>query len=122
MNTSATPLKVFLLLLAISIVGMVLLQMPTGLALRHEPFHDAATAGNWPAMKKLLDDGLPINAEDQNGDTPLYWALSKGQFQFADKLMKHGANLNHGGTGYTVRDKLAYIADKRLKLWLEKNP
>ena len=96
--------------------------MPTGLALRHEPFHDAAVAGNWQAMKKLLDDGLPVDAEDQNGDTPLYWALSKGQFQFADKLLKHGASLNHGSTGYTVKDKLAYVADERLKLWLEKTP
>ena len=66
-----------------------------GLALKEEPFHAPAASGDWAAMKKLLDQGLPVDAEDQNGDTALYYAASHNQIEFAQKLANRGADVFH---------------------------
>lgn len=66
-----------------------------GLALKEEPFHGPASSGDWVTMKRLLDQGLPVDAEDQNGNTALYYAASHNQIDFTQKLVDRGADVFH---------------------------
>jgi len=46
-----------------------------------------------------------INSQDDNGRTPIFWALSAGYSQMAIALLKAGANINHTTTdGESVMD------------------
>ena len=91
-----------------------------GLALKEEPFHVPASTGNWPAMQKLLDNGLPVDAEDENGDTPLWFAVTHDKIDFAQKLIDRGANVHHvdhNGWGF---DKISSFTSNPTTLkWVE---
>ena len=43
-------------------------------------------------IQLLLDQGLDVNVRDNNGVTPLQFALSKGQLDSIEILLERGAN------------------------------
>lgn len=45
-------------------------------------------------VKCLVENGLPINAQDIDGDTPLHIAVSKGNLAIIEYLLKQGAKLS----------------------------
>ena len=55
----------------------------------------AAEFGNLPIVEKLLNKKiLDINSCDQEGDTPLHWAVYKGQTETVKLLLQRGASLD----------------------------
>ena len=42
------------------------------------------------AVELLIGKGLDVNAKDEDGDTPLDWAISRKHPETADLLRKHG--------------------------------
>ena len=53
--------------------------------------HDAARTGNIEAVKQHLAAGADVNAQDEDGETPLDLAILDKQPETADLLRKHGA-------------------------------
>ena len=53
--------------------------------------HQASRTGKVEAGQFLLDCGLDINAQANNGWTPLFYAVSQGHIEFARMLLKRGA-------------------------------
>ena len=51
---------------------------------------EAAEAGNIEAVKQHLAAGTDVNAKDEDGHTPLEWAIAEGKIATADLLRKHG--------------------------------
>lgn len=45
-------------------------------------------------VKKLIDLGANIDAIDDNGETPLFYAASQGSFETVKILVEHGADFN----------------------------
>ena len=52
--------------------------------------HDAALEGNIEAIKQHLAAGTDVNAKDDDGYTPLDYAVPAGKEETADLLRKHG--------------------------------
>ena len=53
----------------------------------------AAYMGDLGRMKALVEQGADINAKDEFGWTPLYWAASTGQAEAAEFLVAKGADV-----------------------------
>ncbi|MCI0447271.1 ankyrin repeat domain-containing protein, partial [bacterium] len=55
-------------------------------------------------MKKLLEGGIDINAEDEVGVTALFYAVQRDHKDIAELLIRSGADVNHRSTkgGYTA--------------------
>ena len=62
---------------------------PTGKA-PHISIHEAAEDGNLEAVKQHLAAGADVNAKDDDGYTPLDYAVPAGKEETADLLRKHG--------------------------------
>lgn len=56
--------------------------------------HYAANNGSALLVLKLLDEGIDINAQDNNGWTALHFAAQNSHFAVIDILLKHKANPN----------------------------
>jgi putative CocE/NonD family hydrolase len=54
-------------------------------------FHLAACMGDLTRVKSFLEQGADINAKDELGWTPLYWAASTSQTEVAEFLIAKGA-------------------------------
>ena len=53
--------------------------------------HWAAVGGQNETVKLLIANGADVNAKDEDGDTPLDWAIDRpGRTKTADLLRKHG--------------------------------
>jgi len=52
--------------------------------------HSAATEGNIEAVKQHLAAGTDLNAKDDDGWTPLDWAIDLNRTEIVDLLRKHG--------------------------------
>ena len=50
----------------------------------------AARRGNIEVAKQAIADGADVNAKDDNGETPLNWAIFNDETETADLLRKHG--------------------------------
>jgi len=57
-------------------------------------FHIAAARGHTTVVHLLLDANVDINAQDENGRTPLFLAACKGQYPMVDLLVRRGAKVN----------------------------
>jgi serine/threonine protein kinase len=55
---------------------------------------DAASEGRKTAALRMLDSGLPVDASDRRGWTPLMFALRGGDLEFARELVARHANIN----------------------------
>jgi ankyrin repeat protein len=61
---------------------------------------EAAKAGQQEFLKALLDRGVPVNMQDNNKMTALFYAVSKKYVEMAICLLEHGADLKiQTGTG-----------------------
>lgn len=56
--------------------------------------HYAANNGNLVSVKKLLDEGMNIDAQDNIGWTALHFAAQNNQFKTIDLLLEYKANPN----------------------------
>ena len=54
------------------------------------PLHEAADNGHGDTCAVLLEHKGDVNARDENGDTPLKKAESRGKSEVAALLRKHG--------------------------------
>ena len=61
---------------------------------RFNALHAAASSGNEPVVKYLLQEGLDINTQTPQGWTPLFVSARDGQAGVAKLLISRGADLN----------------------------
>ena len=54
------------------------------------PLHIAADKGHKEIAELLIDNGADVNVKDDDGETPLDWAIEDNQSETADLLRKHG--------------------------------
>ena len=54
------------------------------------PLHYAAVRGHKETAELLIAEGADMNANSDNGGTPLDWAIGKNRTEVADLLRKHG--------------------------------
>ena len=89
--------------------------------------HEASRAGDTERVKKLLDDGAPLDEKDEDGDTALMLASNKGHTEVVKLLLDKGALLdgkNKGGDTAlpTVlafdEDQLGRMAAAQVHRWL----
>ena len=52
--------------------------------------HQAAATGNIEAVKQHLAAGADVNMKDEDGKTPLDYAIGRNQPESVDLLRKHG--------------------------------
>lgn len=72
-------------------------------ALRDADLVAAAGVGDLDAVRKLLELGLPVDAQDQFGATALLHAAGQGHVGLVDYLIERGANTQHAAlTGATA--------------------
>jgi ankyrin repeat protein len=53
------------------------------------PLHYAAYYGEKEVAELLIAKGADVNAKDEDGETPLDWAIEKNHTETADLLRKH---------------------------------
>ena len=70
---------------------------------------DAAASGNIKEIDRLVENGVNINGAGTNGITPLWWAITTGNFEAFAHLLNKGANPNvqTGGGHRNVMDLAA---------------
>ncbi|MFN7095614.1 MAG: ankyrin repeat domain-containing protein, partial [Burkholderiales bacterium] len=69
--------------------------------------------------RRLLDKGVSINARDNQGNTPLHWAVRQKNFPFANYLIELGADINiRGNNGKSLLHEAAQTGDLELIEWL----
>jgi len=56
----------------------------------YTPLHTAAIAGQAAAAEFLLENGAEVNATDNKGHTPLYWAKKEAHEDLAELLSYYG--------------------------------
>ena len=56
--------------------------------------HDAAYFGNIEAAKRLIAEGVDVNAELEGGSTPLHLAVQEGHKEIVELLIANGADVN----------------------------
>lgn len=70
------------------------------------PIHLAA-GSNTAILSYLIKNGADINIQDEDGNTPLFWACGGGNKEAVDMLIKAGANKNiknkNGSSYYQVK-------------------
>lgn len=54
----------------------------------------AAATGNLGKVSAIVGRGAAVNVRDQNGDTPLHWAVGHGHYAVAEFLIAHGADVH----------------------------
>ena len=75
------------------------------------PLHAAA---NKETAELLIAKGADINAKDDTGGTPLFWAALEGNEEVAELLIKQGADVNaEGPKGWTALHWAVAMAQKK---------
>lgn len=72
--------------------------------------HLAAYFGVKVVTWQLLEQGADVNAAAQNGETPLYWALSNGHLEVSRLLLDNGADVK---TVAQDGETLLHLASRR---------
>jgi outer membrane protein assembly factor BamB len=67
---------------------------------REEALWEAAGRGDVAAVRKLLDEGTPVDAKTRYGATALSFACDKGQVEVVKLLLERGADPNAKDTFY----------------------
>ena len=77
--------------------------------------HKACEKGDIEAVKQFLGDGVDVNAEDENGWTPLHHAAWQGRNEIAELLIAKGADVNaKDGVGRTPLNEAALNGRKEI--------
>ena len=64
--------------------------------------HNAARNGNLNRVRTLLNQGVPVNTQNDAGWTPLHYAAYSGHLSVVQELLKRGAHVNpRNGAGWT---------------------
>jgi hypothetical protein len=97
-------------ILPIVVVVLVVFLIREGLSffkyVKHCKLHEAAKTGRIHTVRRLLEEGHPVNAVDPNfGLTPLHFAVRNGRVEVARLLIEKGADLTQPSTqGITPLD------------------
>ncbi|MHB9147106.1 MAG: ankyrin repeat domain-containing protein [Candidatus Amoebophilus sp.] len=69
--------------------------------------HLAASRGYLQLANLLIEQGIEINAQNNDGDTPLHLAAWEGHVEMARHLLEKGAILNvYNNNGLTAMDSI----------------
>jgi len=97
-------------ILPIIVVVLVVFLITEGLSyykyVKYCKLHEAAKTGNINTVRRLLEEGHPVNAVDPSfGLTPLHFAVRNGCIEVARLLIENGASLTQPSTqGITPLD------------------
>ena len=84
--------------------------------------HKAVKTGNIAAVKQYLAAGTDVNANDEDGETPLYRAAYHGYKEIAKLLIAEGADVNAKNKGgVTPLDCAVYFGHKATANLLRKH-
>ncbi|ESQ54482.1 hypothetical protein EUTSA_v10025574mg [Eutrema salsugineum] len=62
--------------------------------LKIDAIHAFAREGEIENLLKSIESGIPVNAKDSEGRTPLHWAIDRGHFNIAKVLVDNKADVN----------------------------
>ncbi|RDW93708.1 uncharacterized protein DSM5745_01030 [Aspergillus mulundensis] len=62
--------------------------------------HEAARAGNEPALQLLIDHGAALDAQDITGKAAVYYAATSGRYEALELLLRHGATASKPSPKY----------------------
>ncbi|HEY0648141.1 ankyrin repeat domain-containing protein, partial [Phenylobacterium sp.] len=81
-----------------------------------ERLRAAAAAGRIAEMARLLDQGVPVDAPDDDGETALMLSIRADRPAAAALLVRRGASLDHrNDAGESARDLATETGDAELK-------
>jgi Ankyrin repeats (many copies) len=121
-RSNSMVIKAVAAVIVLSTLIWILFSPRFGLKLVEESFHRPASANDITTMKRLVENGLDVNVRDQNGDTPLYYALSHGNVSIADFLLSKGARIDMlDRDGQTLASKVRDVGNARGIGWLRKH-
>ncbi|XP_028416453.1 ankyrin repeat and SAM domain-containing protein 1A-like [Dendronephthya gigantea] len=79
----------------------------------HSPIHLASRNGHYNIVKSLIEKGMPVNLESDDG-TPLHIAALYGKSNIVKLLLQSGVDINkHNKQGCTVMDLLSSNPSQR---------
>lgn len=109
-----------IVIVCVFIVGLYcLMRVPTGAKLAETPFQRPAAENNVTRMKALLEQGLDVNAQDDNGSTAIFYALGNGHIEMAEFLLSKGAKLDtYDRRGYSLTEQVSRTGPERSIRWL----
>ena len=76
----------------------------------HKKFH--------PGVRILLNAGASVDLRNRRQETPLHWAVERGDLLMTELLLKHGANCLQTTKGYTLLQIAAQFGHARVVLLL----
>ncbi|VVB15822.1 unnamed protein product [Arabis nemorensis] len=62
--------------------------------LKIDAIHGFAREGEVENLLKCIESGIPVNARDSEGRTPLHWAIDRGHLNVAKALVDKNADVN----------------------------
>ncbi|VVB11315.1 unnamed protein product [Arabis nemorensis] len=62
--------------------------------LKIDAIHTFAREGEVENLLKCIESGIPVNARDSEGRTPLHWAIDRGHLNIAKVLVDKNADVN----------------------------
>jgi len=84
---------------AIRLAGVLAAAAVLGTMSTAAPIHDLCKRGNSEDLEKLIKSGANVNARNEQGETPLYIAVSDNSVTKIELLLSNGANVNLQNTG-----------------------
>ena len=72
--------------------------------------HEACRVGQVATIRQLLDGGVPVDALNALGDTPLHTAIQNEQREAVELLLDRGANIEAVAKGRTPLLRAIWIA------------
>ena len=91
------------------------------LRLRDEWWHEPVADGNVASVKKSIQSGKAVDSLDENGDTPLVWAVQHERKEMVEMLVTSGADIKHQNNwGRSVADCVERASPEFQKWWESK--